>query len=362
MAPLRKSKKRKRVAMNPVNPPKISPLSSQPENLSDPRPGDVDWWSSFSLKNSGPQVPQDEEEAFKHFFHLSKNTFNYVCSLVQEDLVSRPPSGLINIEGRLLSVDKQVAIALRRLASGDSQVSVGDAFGIGQSTVSQVTWRFVESMEERARHHLHWPSPAELAEIKSSIEADFGLPNCCGAVGSAKVVMTLPAVESSDDWRDKDNNYSMSLQGVVDHELRFVDVATGWPGSVNPGQLLRWSGLFKLCEAGRRLASSREINAAGFELREYIVGGQEYPLLPWLMVPYGGAAGLPLPAAVFDARQKAVAGLAASAFGYLKGTWRILHKEFVPFDAGGDELGEPERHRDAPGWGAREALARYSSS
>lgn len=57
---------------------------------------------------------------------------------MREDLISRPPSGLINIEGRLLSVEKQVAIALRRLASGESQVSVGAAFGVGQSTVSQV--------------------------------------------------------------------------------------------------------------------------------------------------------------------------------------------------------------------------------
>lgn len=83
-------------------------------------------------------VPKDEDDAFKHFFRASKTTFSYICSLVREDLISRPPSGLINIEGRLLSVEKQVAIALRRLASGDSQVSVGAAFGVGQSTVSQV--------------------------------------------------------------------------------------------------------------------------------------------------------------------------------------------------------------------------------
>jgi hypothetical protein len=83
-------------------------------------------------------IPSDEDEAFRHFFRVSKRTFEYICSLVREDLISRPPSGLINIEGRLLSVEKQVAIAMRRLASGDSQVSVGNAFGVGQSTVSQV--------------------------------------------------------------------------------------------------------------------------------------------------------------------------------------------------------------------------------
>jgi len=36
-----------------------------------------------------------------------------------------PLHWLITIEGRLLSIDKQVAIAIRRLASEDSQVSAG---------------------------------------------------------------------------------------------------------------------------------------------------------------------------------------------------------------------------------------------
>ncbi|KAL4582679.1 hypothetical protein LXL04_007237 [Taraxacum kok-saghyz] len=105
-----------------------------------------------------------------------RNNIEYICSLVREDFISRPPSGLINIEGRLLSVEKQVAIALRRLASGESQVSVGASFNVGQSTVSQVTWRFIEAMEERAIHHLKWPDNPHLQKIKSEFEKSFNLP------------------------------------------------------------------------------------------------------------------------------------------------------------------------------------------
>lgn len=170
---------------------------------------------------AGPTIPSDEDEGFKYFFRVSKKTFEYICSLVRQDLVSRPPSGLINIEGRLLSVEKQVAIALRRLASGESQVSVGGAFGVGQSTVSQVTWRFIESMEERAKHHLNWPDSERLNEIKSKLETTFGLPNCCGAIDVTRIIMTLPAVESSDDWHDQEGSYSMFLQGIVGHEMWF---------------------------------------------------------------------------------------------------------------------------------------------
>jgi hypothetical protein len=66
--------------------------------------------------------------------------------------------------GKPVGLIDQVAVALRRLGSGDSFVVIGDSFGLSHSTVSQITWRFVESMEERALHHLQWPSTQEKNE------------------------------------------------------------------------------------------------------------------------------------------------------------------------------------------------------
>ncbi|GFP92331.1 putative nuclease harbi1 [Phtheirospermum japonicum] len=282
---------------------------------------DTEWWEIFWNKNSPDlvsNVPLDEDEGFKHFFRVSKQTFSYICSLVREDLISRPPSGLINIEGRLLSVEKQVAIALRRLASGESQVSVGASFGVGQSTVSQVTWRFIEAMEERARHHLKWPDPARIRRVKSGFESSFGLPNCCGAIDATHIVMTLPAVQTSDDWCDQENNYSMFVQGVVDSEARFLDVVTGWPGGMPISRLLKFSGFYKLCEGGARLTG----NVNGDEIREYIVGGVSYPLLPWLVTPFGGDGRSDFDQVV----ENAIRSTAVEAFSKLKGGWRILNK------------------------------------
>ncbi|KAI7747797.1 hypothetical protein M8C21_010820 [Ambrosia artemisiifolia] len=111
-------------------------------SCSDNRGVDTEWWISFWEKNPplpGSMVPEDEEEGFKYFFRVSKKTFEYICSLVREDLISRPPSGLINIEGRLLSVEKQVAIALRRLASGESQVSKPWKNVAGTTSNGQIT-------------------------------------------------------------------------------------------------------------------------------------------------------------------------------------------------------------------------------
>ncbi|KAI9181355.1 hypothetical protein LWI28_014211 [Acer negundo] len=324
MAPPKKSKSKK----TKKNSKKLNKTKTASVAPTDPKSGESDWWDSFWAKNSsipGGLIPSNEDEAFKYFFRVSKKTFEYICSLVREDLVSRPPSGLINIEGRLLSVEKQVAIALRRLASGESQVSVGIAFGVGQSTVSQVTWRFIEALEERAKHHLKWPDSSRIEEIKSSFEALFGLPSCCGAIDATHIIMTLPAVQTSDDWCDQENNYSMLVQGIVDHEMRFIDIVTGWPGGMDVSRLLNFSGFLKLCEAGQRLNGNMRTLAEGVKLREYIVGGAGYPLLQWLITPYENN-GLSASMSDFCAMHEAARSLAVKAFLQLKGGWRILNK------------------------------------
>ncbi|KDP21415.1 hypothetical protein JCGZ_21886 [Jatropha curcas] len=327
MAPPKKSKKSKKISKKLKKKQKIKNKGAAVAPI-DPKATDSDWWDSFWRKNSSSSdasIPCDEEEAFKYFFRVSKKTFEYICSLVREDLISRPPSGLINIEGRLLSVEKQVAIALRRLASGESQVSVGAAFGVGQSTVSQVTWRFIEALEERARHHLKWPDSNRMEEIKLKFETLFGLPNCCGAIDATHIIMTLPAVETSDDWCDQESNYSMFLQGIVDHEMRFLNIVTGWPGGMTVSRLLKCSGFFKHCENGECLNGNLRKLSEEMEIREYIVGGVGYPLLPWLITPDGNdqhSESNP----TFNAMHEAARLLAVKSFLQLKGSWRILNK------------------------------------
>ncbi|XP_057508400.1 protein ANTAGONIST OF LIKE HETEROCHROMATIN PROTEIN 1-like [Actinidia eriantha] len=322
MPPLKKTKKPRRDSK------KLKKRRSVNSGPAESKAIDSDWWENFWHKNSpisGSNVISDEEEGFKYFFRVSKKTFDYICSLVRLDLVSRPPSGLINIEGRLLSVEKQVAIALRRLASGESQVSVGASFGVGQSTVSQVTWRFIEALEERAKHHLKWPDSNKMQEIKSKFEASFGLPNCCGAIDATHIVMTLPAVETSDDWCDQEKNYSMFLQVIVDDEMRFLDIVTGWPGRMPISRMLKCSGFYKLCYSGNRLNGNARTNSERAEIREFIVGGVNYPLLSWLITPYE-SSGLSAAESEFNAIHEAARSLAMKALAQLKGSWRILNK------------------------------------
>ncbi|BFG43109.1 hypothetical protein CerSpe_293830 [Prunus speciosa] len=137
--------------------------------------------------------------------------------------------------------------------------------------------------------------------------------------------MTLPTIQTSDDWCDLEDNYSILLQGIVDHEMRFLDIVTGWPGGMTVSRLLKCSGFFKLCEGGQQLNENVRTLSGGVEIREYLVGGVGYPLLPWLITPYE-SNGLPASISALNATHGAARSLAVTAFSQLKGTWRILNK------------------------------------
>lgn len=65
--------------------------------------------------------------------------------------------------------------------------------------------------------------------------------------------MFLQVGDSTVDWFDREHNYSMVVQAVVDSDGRIRDVFTGLPGSVTDSAALRNSGLYRRCENGEIL-------------------------------------------------------------------------------------------------------------
>ncbi|KAK2633749.1 hypothetical protein Ddye_028541 [Dipteronia dyeriana] len=319
MGPIRGLKRKKKSAEKEVDQNVLvgSALVSQPQPL--------DWWDGFSRRISGPLPESKDSKKFESVFKISRKTFDYICSLVKEDMTARQSSFAFS-NGKHLSLNDMVAVALRRLGSGESLSNIGDSFGLNQSTVSQITWRFVEAMEEKALHHLQWPTTeAEMENLKSKFEKIRGLHNCCGAIDITHIVMNIPAVDLSNNvWLDREKSYSMILQAIVDPEMRFRDIITGWPGSLNDALVLQSSGFFKLAEDGKRLNGKKLQLSEGTELREYIVGDAGFPLLPWLLTPYHGK-GLSDNQAEFNKRHSATRMVAQMALARLKEVWRIIH-------------------------------------
>ncbi|XP_028756982.1 protein ALP1-like [Neltuma alba] len=317
MGPVRGLKKRKKTEKKYDENSSASDLPA--------KEGPLDWWIEFSKRISDlHQSPPKELDNFESTFKISRKTFEYICSLVKDDMMAKSAHFVFS-NGKPMSLYDQVAVALRRLGSGESLVTIGDSFGLNHSTVSQVTWRFVESMEERGLHHLQWPSTeAEIISIKSKFQKVRGLPNCCGVIDATHIMMCLPASEpASNVWLDHKKNHSMVLQAIVDPDMRFRDIVTGWPGRMKDSLVFESSNFYKLCNKGERLNGKKLLLPEGSEIREYIIGDSGYPLLPYLVVPYEGKE-LPEPKAEFNRRHFATRIVAQRALARLKEMWRII--------------------------------------
>ena len=113
------------------------------------KPRTLHWWHQFFN-----MIMVNDPKRFKEMFRMSVPTFQYICLLVERDLQTNPPFGLDKLPNRKLEVTKQVAIAIRRLATRDSLLSIGELFGVGKSTITEVTTRFIKSLNLRGQHHL----------------------------------------------------------------------------------------------------------------------------------------------------------------------------------------------------------------
>jgi hypothetical protein len=122
------------------------------------------------------------------------------------------------LHNRKLLVQRQVAIALRRLCTEDSLLSVEELFGVFVSTVSKSTWKFIQAINKAFSKEIKWPKGEALEEVKAGFCAqDFH--NCCGAVDGTHIPVELPQGELSMDFYDYKKNISVSMQAIVDLKL-----------------------------------------------------------------------------------------------------------------------------------------------
>jgi hypothetical protein len=257
---------------------------------------------------------------------MTTRTFKYLCSLM-ELWSPQHMSRYTFIDGRVLSLDDQVAIALIMLNSGEPQDVIGTTVGMEESTVWQVTWSFVEAIMELASHHLHWPDADEMGMIKSRFDKIHGLPNCCGVLHTThiKVIPSSPD-PTYEIWLNNEKNYSMVLQVVVDPDMRFRSLQI-FPGSCNGPTILQRSDISKLCEKGEFLNGSKmKVSSDGPEVGEYIIGDATNPLLPWLITPYQFEEDPFDSKAGFNRRHTETTTTTLQALTRLKDTWKLLNR------------------------------------
>lgn len=218
---------------------------------------------------AAPISVRRQPDHFRLGLGVGASTFEWLAGLLEPllDWPGGPPE--------LPAAAARLAVGLSHLATGASYGDLAVRFSVSAVAARSCARRLRRVLCTNFRFWVAFPS--------SSDELSVGfhhLPRCRGAVACARFELG-------------GGGGGAAAQVVADAACRILNIAAGFPKDQPSSTILRRSSLFQ--EAGRLVGPPEQ----------YLVGGEEYPLLPWLMVPFqdaaAAAAASPPGAAAFNA-------------------------------------------------------------
>ena len=263
----------------------------------------------------------DERQSgyWKEHFRMRKETFLRLVDLVTPEILKRD-----TYFREAIPAHKRVAIALWRLAVGSSFRAIAAHFDVGKSTCVNITKEFCLALNRVSKNYIKFPvSCDETTQALALFKDDSRFPHAVGAVDTH---IEIIAPKEPFDYFDRHHRYSVIMQAVVGKNLKFLDTAIGYPGSMHDARVLRSSDLFQKAESGDILGEPLPTIRA-IQVRPLLLGDGAYPLLPWLMKPYPNNAILSRSQRRFNRTLSSARYTVERAFGILKARWRILLKK-----------------------------------
>ena len=120
-------------------------------------------------------------------YRLNKAAIMELCDLLREDLKPTLCSS------RVLTVEQQVLISLKLLASGSFQSSAKDNINVAQSTVSCTLSRFMDSLLSKKKELIYMPDSVYAEEIKLQFYLLGRFPSVIGAIDGTHIPIIAPA-------------------------------------------------------------------------------------------------------------------------------------------------------------------------
>ena len=228
------------------------------------------------------------EENFQldpHYWHsnfrMSQETVLFLCDILHDLMVKDST----NIR-ETIPVPKRIAVALWWLAHGSSYCVVGQNFGVSTSIVCRITKDFVGALVYLRNNYISWPqTPEECSNAVESFRDLSPLPNVFAAMNGTHVQIIAPE-NSTVDFFDKKQRYSIGCQGVCDSKLKFLAMSAGFPGSLHDSRMLRNTWIFEQATIEQILTAPVYPLSEVDNIKPYIVGDAAYPIANWLMKPF----------------------------------------------------------------------------
>ncbi|XP_071345501.1 uncharacterized protein [Trachinotus anak] len=224
-----------------------------------------------------------------------------------------------------IPIEKRVAIAIWKLATGSEYRTISHLFGVGLSTVFNCLQDFCNAViKVLLPAHITCPDADKLVELATFFNNRWRVPQCVGAIDGSHLPIIAPE-EHPRDYYNRKGWHSIILQAVVDGKGLFWDVCVGFPGSVHDARVLRQSHLWEIVNDGE-LLSQNKVSISGCDVGHYLIGDPAYPMQNWLMKPFLDTGRLTPEQRTYNYRLSSARSVVEMCFGRLKGRWRCFLK------------------------------------
>ncbi|XP_063786738.1 uncharacterized protein LOC134935846 [Pseudophryne corroboree] len=263
------------------------------------------------------------ENTFSNFdwtesFRMTKSTFNYLCDQLRP-VIQRMDTNM----RRAIPAEVRLAMTLWRLGSSCEYRTIERIFGVSRSTICKIVRDVCEAVVSiLTPKFISVPQGDILEDILQGFEQRHGLPQLAGLIGAFHVAIRAPN-EYAGQYFNTKGWHSVVLQAVVDSDYCFWDLNVGCPGNLSNSQVLLASELYEWGTDGTLFPSFTRC-VDGVEVPIHLLGPRSYPLLPWLMTPFGEGS-YPEYTELNKHFSSALNGTQV-AFGRLKSRWRCLLK------------------------------------
>ncbi|XP_068084402.1 putative nuclease HARBI1 [Anabrus simplex] len=266
---------------------------------------------------------RNDQEKFVKYFRMSYSKFDNLLQQLKPHLTKKNSKWRKSI-----SAEERLALTLRYLASGNSQISMSFSYRISPTAVHSIIVSTCEAIWDILSPQ-EMPQPTE--EMWKKISEEFydlwRFPNSIGALDGKHVVIQAPPSSGSLFYNYK-HTFSIVLLALVDAKYRFIAVDVGGYGKSSDG------GLFSRSVLGRSL-ENKTLNIPGPKplpncnepvVPYVILGDEAFPLKTYLMRPYpGSTARSDERQANYNFRQSRTRRVVENAFGIAVQRHRVLY-------------------------------------
>jgi hypothetical protein len=247
--------------------------------------------------------------------NMDKKSFDCIHALLSQG------ESFKQVEGKQRQHDSRLVIAafLFHLVTGVSIKKAAEAWEISEGTLHRHFDSLLSSLCDMKDDLISFPkTDQDRDRISKGFFDKYGIPGVLGAIDGTHIPIENPD-PLSPAYFNRKGFASLQVQGVVDSELRFVNVHAGIPGSAHDTRVFRNSVFGDISR----------VLPVQLHSKFHLIGDNGYPLRKYLIVPFNkNETTDEYPGRLsFNMKLSAARCTIERAWAKLKNRFRILYKQ-----------------------------------